>query len=246
MARDVGYNDIAIHLVNCERSVIKKIPYLLSLNQFEVALEISIGYGDMNIVHKVISKILERNGKDEIWLKDFLDRMRFTHTKFITYAKQEENIELVKKLRILMNEIHNFSEVKMLLKRENEISRNKPEERDQELAPVEEIFKKTYNDPFKAGIVKYQKKLLIKQMDFNSTFKTKQYNGKTARETIESLLKTSKQNEAKALAKSIKMTDITYYGIEANVFASMGQFDQIEKYLEGKKSKLPYQFLAEL
>ena len=246
VAKEVGKNDIAIQLVNYEQSVIKKIPYLLSLDQFDAALEISVINGDMNIVHKVISKILEKHGQNEEWLKAFLDRMRFAHRKFITYAKREENLDLVKKLRDLMGEIYNFSEVKMMLRRENEISRQKPEEREVEMKSIEDTFKKIYNDSFKVSIIKCQKKLLLKQIDLNKTFKTKKYNGQTARQSIEALLKSAKQNEAKSLAKSIKMNETCYLGLEAKVFANMGKFDQIEKYLEVKKPKIPYSYLAEL
>lgn len=76
VAQEAGHKEIAIQLVNYENSVIKKIPYLLSLNQFEVALEISIANGDMNIVHKVISKILEKHGKDDQYMKEFLEKMK--------------------------------------------------------------------------------------------------------------------------------------------------------------------------
>lgn len=76
--------------------------------------------------------------------------------------------------------------------------------------------------------------------------KTRSFTGATARETIVNLLKASKQTEAKNLAKSIKMNEICYLGIEAKTFADIGQFDQIEKYLEVKKPKLPYHFLAQL
>ena len=88
VAKEVGKNDIAIQLVNYEQSVIKKIPYLLSLDQFDAALEISVINGDMNIVHKVISKILEKHGQNEEWLKAFLDRMRFAHRKFMPNEKK--------------------------------------------------------------------------------------------------------------------------------------------------------------
>lgn len=75
---------------------------------------------------------------------------------------------------------------------------------------------------------------------------TRKYTGQTARDAIIALLKSSKQAEAKSLAKSVKMNEICYLGIEAKTFAEIGNFDQIEKYLQVKKSKLPYQFLAQL
>jgi hypothetical protein len=166
VAQEVGKKDIAIQLVNYENSVIKKIPYLLSLNQFEVALEISIGNGDMSIVYKVISKILEKHGGDDEWMKLFMDKMKFAHKKFISYAKQEGDIELLKKLSVLMIEIYNFSEVKMLLQRHGLISKLKEEERNTELQIVEDCFKKLYKDQFKASIVKFEKKLIAKQSAF--------------------------------------------------------------------------------
>lgn len=42
------------------------------------------------------------------------------------------------------------------------------------------------------------------------------------------------------------MNEICYLGIEAKTFLDMGLIDRIEKYLEVKKPKLPYHFLAQL
>lgn len=167
VAQTVGHKEIAIRLVNYEKSVIKKIPYLLDLNQFEIALEISIANGDSDIINKVISKILQKHGEDEEYMKNFLEKMKFSHRKFITYAKQEENIVLLRKLRGLMEEIYNFSEVKMLLKRESSINKYKEKERDEELQVIEDTFKKIYKDSFKSTVVKQQKKLISKQVDIN-------------------------------------------------------------------------------
>ena len=75
---------------------------------------------------------------------------------------------------------------------------------------------------------------------------TKNFTGRSARDSIILLLKNSKQSEAKSLAKSVKMNEVCYLGIEAKFFADMGLFDHIEKYLEVKKPKLPYHFLAQL
>jgi len=147
--------------------VIKKIPYLLSLNQFEVALEISIANGDMDIVNKVISKILEKYGEDDEYMRVFLEKMKFSHKKFISYAKQENNIELLVRLRRLMDDIYNFAEVKMLIKKEQEINKYKEEDRDKKLHQIEDVFKKVYKDSFKNGIIKHQRKLISKQMDIN-------------------------------------------------------------------------------
>lgn len=88
--------------------------------------------------------------------------------------------------------------------------------------------------------------MIVKQIGLNDAQKTKKFNGQSARQSIEALLRSSKQAEAKSLAKSIKMSEICYLGIEAKTFASMGLFDQIEKHLEAKKAKLPYEFLAQL
>ena len=66
-----------------------------------------------------------------------------------------------------MDEIYNFSEIKMMLKREALISRFKHEERSAELQSIEDTFKKIYKDPFKAIITKHERKLIAKQAAFN-------------------------------------------------------------------------------
>jgi hypothetical protein len=56
-----------------------------------------------------------------------------------------------------MEEIYNFSEAKLHLKREREINRRNVEDRESELSVIEDVFKKTYKDSYKANIVKLQK-----------------------------------------------------------------------------------------
>jgi len=48
-----------------EKSVIKKTPFLLQLEQYEKALGTAIEYGDLNIINKVIAEILVKRGKND-------------------------------------------------------------------------------------------------------------------------------------------------------------------------------------
>lgn len=78
---------IAVQLLEYERSVIKKTPMFLQLNQFDKALITAIEYGDINIINKVIADILSKRGKNDEWLQKFLTQNPIAKEKFVNYAK---------------------------------------------------------------------------------------------------------------------------------------------------------------
>jgi hypothetical protein len=50
-------------LIGFEKSIVKKIPFLLEVRQFEKALGFAVEGGDPNIINKVISEIMKEGDK---------------------------------------------------------------------------------------------------------------------------------------------------------------------------------------
>lgn len=48
-------------LIGYEQSIVKKIPFLLEINEWEQALKFAMDSGDPNIIEKVFDEILEKN-----------------------------------------------------------------------------------------------------------------------------------------------------------------------------------------
>lgn len=55
-----GKKRIADFLISFEKSIVKKIPFLLEVKQHERALVFALEGGDPNIINKVISEILKK------------------------------------------------------------------------------------------------------------------------------------------------------------------------------------------
>jgi len=51
---------ISTFLIGYEQSIVKKIPFLLEINELEQALRFGMDSGDPNIIDKVFSEILKK------------------------------------------------------------------------------------------------------------------------------------------------------------------------------------------
>jgi hypothetical protein len=63
IADTYGKKRIADFLIGLEKSIVKKIPFLLEVRQFEKALGFAVEGGDPNIINKVITEILKNTDK---------------------------------------------------------------------------------------------------------------------------------------------------------------------------------------
>ena len=53
-------SEIADFLIGNEKSIVKKIPFLLEVEQYEKALMFAMDGGDPNIINKVLSEIFKK------------------------------------------------------------------------------------------------------------------------------------------------------------------------------------------
>lgn len=60
IAYSKGKKEIADFLIDNEKSIVKKIPYFLEVQQYDKALIDAMGGGDPNIINKVLSEILKK------------------------------------------------------------------------------------------------------------------------------------------------------------------------------------------
>jgi hypothetical protein len=55
-----GRKELADFLIQNEKSIVKKIPFLLEVKQYDRALIFAMEGGDPNIINKVLSEILKK------------------------------------------------------------------------------------------------------------------------------------------------------------------------------------------
>jgi Vps16, C-terminal region len=58
-----GRKNLANFLIKQEKSIVKKIPFLLEAGKFEDALTFAIEGGDPNIINKVFTEIINKKGE---------------------------------------------------------------------------------------------------------------------------------------------------------------------------------------
>jgi len=86
-------NQISNFLINHEKQIVKKIPFLLEVNQHEKALSIAIQDGDPNNINKVLSEIFTKTAPEKamaaiIEVPDSLRHLR-------NFAKNRNNATLL-------------------------------------------------------------------------------------------------------------------------------------------------------
>ena len=93
IADNYGKNKIATFLIEYEKSIVKKIPFLLEVRKYDKALGFAIEEGDPNIINKVIGEIMKVKEKQEAF--DMLGRVPDGLRHLRNYARSRKNEELL-------------------------------------------------------------------------------------------------------------------------------------------------------
>jgi len=99
IADNYGKNQIANFLIGYEKSIVKKIPFLLEVKQYEKALGFAIEGGDPNIINKVISEIFKNSDKQVAMnmLLNVNDGLRHLRN----YARSRKNDDLLNDIALI-------------------------------------------------------------------------------------------------------------------------------------------------
>jgi hypothetical protein len=95
--------NLANFLIKQERSIVKKIPFLLEAQQFDEALKFAIEGGDPNIINKVFSEILAKyptNLRVIIETAKSIPDGGMRHLR--NFAKSRQNSDILKELNLIL------------------------------------------------------------------------------------------------------------------------------------------------
>ncbi len=97
IADSKGKKQLATFLIEQEKSIVKKIPFLLEAQKFESALVSAVKGGDPNIINKVFSAIIAK--ESEAKAVEYAKRVGDGADRFLkNYAKNRNNYELLKQV----------------------------------------------------------------------------------------------------------------------------------------------------
>ncbi len=98
IADSSGKKTIANFLIGFEKSIVKKIPFLLEVKQYEKALGFAVEGGDPNIINKVISEIMRTSDKQVTisMLSSVPDGLRHLRN----YARSRKNDDLMAEISV--------------------------------------------------------------------------------------------------------------------------------------------------
>lgn len=83
---------LASYLIKQEHSLVKKIPFFLEAEKFEEALNLAIDEGDPNMINKIFTEIIAKQGEAKV-----IEYSRSKGMKLLaSYAKARGNLALLK------------------------------------------------------------------------------------------------------------------------------------------------------
>ncbi len=96
MADSKNKKELADFLISLEKAIVKKIPYLIEVQQYDKALHFAVDSGDPNIINKVILKILQNRHISEAFqlIHSVPDGLRHLRN----YAKSRDDERLLGEL----------------------------------------------------------------------------------------------------------------------------------------------------
>ncbi|CDW81219.1 vacuolar assembling sorting protein vps16 [Stylonychia lemnae] len=248
-----GKKRLANFLIQKEKSIVKKIPFLLEAQQYEEALNFAMEGGDPNIINKVFSEILKKfegNNKQVIQKAASIpDGLR--HLRNFARARKDENLLsdiaiMTSSLRQNQNQVQDMSGVIVSIKNayENENIENRLDQVSQAMKKIGEIYK----DDFYGKTLEEMLVTQSKQRDLFRTFKDQRLVDASLSDTIALLIAGGKEKEkdVKELKNTMKIPEKYYFMMAIRGFAKANNWDDLYYFINHKKPPVTYSFLAEL
>jgi hypothetical protein len=99
-----GMNKLKVSdfLINHEKQIVKKIPFLLEVQQFKQALAIAVESGDPNNINKVISEVIKAAKEAEMVI-DLANSIPDGLRHLRNFAKKRHKIDLLRSINDFVN-----------------------------------------------------------------------------------------------------------------------------------------------
>jgi len=158
IADSKGMSKVAEYLISLEKSIVKKIPFLLEIRQYERALAFAIE-GDPNIISKVLSEILQKRDSRQVlqMASQVPDGIRHLRN----FAKKRDDKELLALINEQLPKPMDYSEAIIGIK--EAYARDKFDDRIKALRETAITLDKTYKDEFYSKMLLEATEVMDKQ-----------------------------------------------------------------------------------
>mmetsp|Transcript_324 Transcript_324/g.338 ORF Transcript_324/g.338 Transcript_324/m.338 type:complete len:744 (+) Transcript_324:332-2563(+) len=239
-ALDSGRKDLAIDLLENEPAISRKVPLLLHMGEYDMALDKAIDSSDPDLIYLVIMKIHEQDkaARDD---PDFVPGATGSIEKvlsknvaremLLSYARQIDEDLLKQAFRYLKRpqEAGHFAIEKAY--KYNDLRR-----RLELLSTARDLYSNYDRDPLYAVAAKEQLALIEKQKLLIKKTGDRSLVDLSVCDTIGRLLKQDQESEAEKLAKQFQISEKKMWYLKLKIKASQGDWPGVEALSKSKKN----------
>eukprot|EP00357_Protocruzia_adherens_P011493 CAMPEP_0114983650 /NCGR_PEP_ID=MMETSP0216-20121206/6821_1 /TAXON_ID=223996 /ORGANISM="Protocruzia adherens, Strain Boccale" /LENGTH=838 /DNA_ID=CAMNT_0002345663 /DNA_START=131 /DNA_END=2647 /DNA_ORIENTATION=+ len=238
-AYNQGRNDLALRLLENEKSLTKKVPLLLDMGKFDLALDCSIRSGDTNLSYLVIMEMQKTITEEEFF--ELISQRAIAKDLFLTYTRQADEPLFKKGLRVLGLKHQGAIEAIRMAYGSRSINM-----RVDALNIANKLFIEN-EDGLYSKATEDQLKLLKVQEKLVSNTRNTQKMDKSLSQLIYEAYKEGNAAVAHGLEKEFKVPEKRSWHLKMKAYAESNEWDMVDQmYSEKKNLPIPAESFAQL
>ena len=230
-----GRKNLAIKLLDHETRAGHQVPLLLTLEQYNMALEKAVFSGDTHLILSVIHRL-----KQKISSREFTFMIRNHEMAYHLYQKlcREEDPD---RLKQIYSQEEDFMSEGFCWIQDSYQESTRQDERKSCLQHAVNCFKKSKStsSDINGQLTEEQLRLFTLQVRFEKSHIL--CLDLSVHETLEKLLMAKEYKVADDLKKEFKVPDKRYYFLRINILAEMGEWLELEKFSKSRKPPVGFE-----
>jgi hypothetical protein len=233
---DCNRKDLALQLLEFDSDSNQQVPLLLKLQKRDEAMLKAIESGDSNLVYSVIlsPQMLQSTTANHFKL---LKRFPVAYQLYLNYLKQKD-LATLKEFHVLDN--NHFEQALLCIREACSKQSDLYEFRHIPLGNALDLFRKGKHE-FEATATEEHVRLFKHQQKLEEKFRPQKYVGLSVQQTLRQLILDKMFKPADELRKEFKVTDKRYWWLKVITLAEQGEWFELEKFSNQKKSPIGYE-----